>query len=168
MSLSAGRAGWNTTASLLCPLLTVVAVVGGGIMKLMQARRLLAIGVLAVSTAACSGGVSSASLGEICGVTALAGGPGSAVGVKNPALLHECPSGPHEVSHRFTLVASSGQAYTPYTYDNSDRWTASLPAGTYRAVNIVGCGTSVAEGPYVVAAGKILRGVVVWWGCDYS
>jgi hypothetical protein len=88
--------------------------------------------------------------------------------VKNPALLHECPSGPDEVSHRFTLVASSGQAYTPYTYDNSDRWTASLPAGTYRAVNIVGCGTSVAEGPYVVAAGKILRGVVVWWGCDYS
>jgi hypothetical protein len=141
------------------------AIVVGGTIELMQLRRLLAIGALTLATAACSGGAASAPpLGKICGVTASGG---FAVGVVDPALLHVCPSGPHEVTRIFTLIASSGRKYAAYTYNNSDGWTASLPAGTYRAVNVYGC-SSRAEGPFVVRAGKTTHGVVVHYGCLFS
>ena len=95
---------------------------------------------------------------------ALAGGPSGAVGVKDPALLHVCPSGPHTVTTRFSLVAGNGRRYQAYI-NNLGAWSARLPAGTYRAVGAAGCG---AESPFVVTAGKTRKGIVVWWGCDYS
>jgi hypothetical protein len=104
----------------------------------MQFRRILALGAMALATAACSRGTAvlpttSApttvtrstlpTLGEVCGVTALAGGPPGAIGVKNPALLHVCPSGAHEVAHTFSIIARNGKRYarTPTTTGEGGR-----------------------------------------------
>jgi len=62
---------------------------------------------------------------------------------------------------RFSIVASDGRRYQAYTY-NHDGWSARLPAGTYRAVGVGGCGAT-----FVVTAGKTLEGVVVWCGLAY-
>jgi hypothetical protein len=129
---------------------------------------------VALTTAACSSGTVAPpttsigiGIGEVCGVTALAGGPASAVGVKNRALLYVCPSGPQEAIRglEFSLMAINGARYKARIY--SDRgWSARVPAGTYRAVDRPGCLTP--GRPFVVRAGKTLKGVVVWFGCDYS
>ncbi len=144
-------------------------------------HRLLAIGALAVVTAACSQGTASppttstpttvttstlVTLGKVCGVTAMSGG--FAVGVQDPALLRECPSGPHQVTHIFTIMASSGKTYTADAYDNSSGWSAVLPVGTYRAVNVYGCRNHRAQAPFAIVAGKTLKGVVIRYGCDFT
>lgn len=145
--------------------------------RLMQFRRAVALGTLVLGTAACSGGVAIApttgnpvptTTGEVCGVTAIAGGPATIVGVKHRALLHVCPSGPPVAVTRydgFTLMASNGRRYEAYRY-KLGAWSARLPAGTYRAVGAFGC--SGADRPFVVAAGKTLKGVIIWFGCDWN
>jgi hypothetical protein len=140
------------------------------LMRIQRAVVAVALGMIALTTAACSSGAAvppttSMGIGEVCGVTALAGGPPSAVGVQDPALLHVCPSGHHEVPRGFNLMASNGQRYKAYTY-NFNGWFARVPAGTYSAVDRPGCRTP--GRPFVVRPGKTLKGVVVWFGCDYS
>lgn len=103
--------------------------------------------------------------GKVCGVTALAGGPPGAVGVKQPALLHLCETGRHHAENLFVLVSSTGASYEAYGYADMG-WTAALPAGTYRASGMPGC-TGYGK-PFKVVAGKTTLGVVVWYGCDYS
>jgi len=68
------------------------------------------------------------------------------------------------VTRRFSIMASNGKRYNAYSYDLSE-WSARLPAGTYRAVGAPGC--PGAERPFVVTAGETLKGVVVWFGCDW-
>lgn len=134
----------------------------------MKLRFALVLGTLALVAAACSGGVATSNLpvtGEVCGVTALAGGPPSAVGVKDHALLHVCPSGPHKVTSEFRIMAKSGRRYEVYSY-NHGGWEARVPTGTYRAVGAAGCPS--VESPFVVTAGKVRVGVVVWIGCLWS
>jgi hypothetical protein len=153
-------------------------------MVVMQFRRALALGTMALALFACSArtavlpttSTSSTvttstvttstvlTIGEVCGVTALGGGPETAVGVKDRALLHRCPFGPHKVTTSFSILASNGRRYRPYLYSH-DGWTARLPAGTYRAVGAAGC--PGAQGRFVITAGRTLIGVVVWFGCDY-
>jgi hypothetical protein len=135
------------------------------VMRIQRAVVAIALGVMALTTAACSSGTTTLPVGKVCGVTALAGGPPSAVGVQDPALLRVCPSGRHEVARGFSLMASNGKKYKAYTY-NFNAWFARVPAGTYRAVDRPGCRTP--GRPFVVRAGKTLKGVVVWLGCDYS
>jgi hypothetical protein len=60
-------------------------------------------------------------------------------------------------------MASNGKRYKAHIY-SLGAWSARLPAGTYRAIGGGGCW---AERPFVVTAGKTLKGVVVWWGCAY-
>jgi len=99
--------------------------------------------------------------GLVCGATWLVGGlspsrPG-------PALLRSCPSGARETSG-FKLMASDGTVYPAYIYGDR-RWSAELPAGTYRAVDAPGCPGR--QQPFTVAAGETTLGVVVKWGCLY-
>jgi hypothetical protein len=103
--------------------------------------------------------------GKVCGVTALAGGPSIAVGVKDPALLHMCPSGQSSPEQNFVLISSSGEIFRVHSY-GSEGWSATLPAGTYRPTERPWC--SVPGPPFVVAPGKTLLGVIVWWGCLYT
>ncbi len=107
---------------------------------------------------------SLSTIGEVCGVTALAGGPAPAVGVKHPELLKVCASGPFKLTDSFSIKASNGNRYEAYV-DNLGGWSARLPTGTYQVVGIGGCG---AERPFVVTAGKTLKGVIAWYGCLYS
>lgn len=111
-----------------------------------------------------SSGPGQQAFGKVCGVTALSGGPHFDVGVKDPALLHRCSSGPHQVSRLFSLMSNNGRLYEAYSYNNTG-WSATLPAGTYRAVRRPGCPSP--GPPMVVAPRKTLVGVVVWWGCLY-
>jgi hypothetical protein len=148
-------------------------------MLVMRIQRLVAaaaLGTVALTMAACSSGTAvppttsigigiGIGIGEVCGVTALAGGPPSAVGVQNRALLRVCPSGHDETTSKFSLMASNGKEYIVRTYDYQ-QWSANLPAGTYRAIDRPGCG--MPGRPFVVRAGKTVKGVVVWFGCDYS
>ena len=74
--------------------------------------------------------------GEVCGVTAQAGGPHFIVGVKDRALLRYCPAGTPEVTHTFSLVSRTGKTYSAYAFPSGGRdlnqgWAAVLPAGTY-------------------------------------
>jgi hypothetical protein len=104
------------------------------------------------------------SSGLVCGVTALGGGPPSAVGVKYRVLLHRCPSGSPVRGVNFILIAENGKRYHPTTYKD-DGWMARLPVGSYRAFDAPGC-----SGPgrnFLVSPGKTTLGVVVWWGCNY-
>ena len=71
----------------------------------------------------------------------------------------------HETASKFSLIASNGRGYIVRTYDYR-LWSANVPAGTYRAVGAPGCPTP--ERPFVVKAGKTVKGVVVWFGCEYS
>lgn len=103
-------------------------------------------------------------VGKVCGVTALAGGPKAATGVKDTALLRVCPSGPARQAN-FSLAVSTGKLFEVSGYQDGG-WYASLPAGTYRAVGRPGCRQP--GPPFVVTAGKTLLGVVVWWGCLYK
>ena len=108
------------------------------VMRLQRVLVAIAYGVMALTTGACSSGTAVApttsigiGIGEVCGVTALAGGAASAVGVKNRALLHVCTSGPQEAIRglEFSIMASNGTRYKARIY--SDRgWTAGAPAGT--------------------------------------
>lgn len=133
-------------------------------MRMERAVVAVALGVMTLTTAACSSGTANPPVGKVCGVTALAGGPPSAVGVKDRALLHVCPSRQHQTSSKFSVVASNGKRYVVRTYD-SRQWSANLPGGTYRAVGAPGC--PGLERRFVVTAGKTIKGVVVWFGCDY-
>jgi hypothetical protein len=101
---------------------------------------------------------------RVCGVTALGGGPPTGVGVRNPGLLHECPSGPTSREPRFVLVSSTGKSYPVTTYDDTG-WSAIVPSGTYRATGMPGCRS--AGPPFAVRTGTTLLGIIVWWGCDY-
>jgi hypothetical protein len=136
------------------------------VMRIQRAVVAAALGMLALTTAACSSGTAVSALGRVCGVTALAGGPRSAVGVKNRALLHVCPSGPQVAirEFQFSIMASDGERYKARIYTD-DGWSASVPAGTYRVVGAVG--GCPPERPFVVTAGKIRKGVVAWLGCDF-
>jgi hypothetical protein len=145
-----------------------------GNMRVMQSRRAVALVALALASAACSTGVAVApttsgitvttstvpTMGEVCGVTAMAGGPAGGVGVKDPALLHVCPTGPFQVTDHFSILGSNGKRYKAYS--DRDGWLARLPAGTYRVDGANGCG---AEPPFVVPAGKTHKGVVAWFSC---
>jgi hypothetical protein len=110
-------------------------------------------------------GAGQLAYGKVCGVTALAGGAPLAVGVKDPALLRECPSGQPSTERNFVLMSSSGRIFTAHSFGDAG-WSATLPAGTYRPTERPGC--SVPGPPFVVAPGKTLLGVIVWWGCLYS
>jgi hypothetical protein len=113
----------------------------------------------------------TARYGKGCGVTALAGGPGGAVGVKRPALLHECPSGPLMAIPvlrvrglpAVRLVSNSGAMYPIERFDDTG-WSAILPVGIYRAVDAPGC---TAEKPFDVTAGRTTLGIIILWGCGY-
>jgi hypothetical protein len=110
----------------------------------------------------------SAPTGDVCGVVALAGGASSAVGVKNPALLHVCPSGERAVRSlvgtSFRLMSSTGETYAAQFYVDTG-WSAQVPAGRYRAVDRSGCRV---PGPtFTVSPRRTLLGVVVWVGCGF-
>jgi hypothetical protein len=107
--------------------------------------------------------VPGAGYGKVCGATWLVGGPGQAP--PGPALLKSCPSGAHDVTLGFKLMASDGHLYPAYGYSDSRAWSAELPAGTYRAVDAPGCRSS--QEPFTVTAGSTTLGVVVRVGCDY-
>jgi hypothetical protein len=66
---------------------------------------------------------SLSTIGEVCGVTALAGGPAPAVGVKHPELLKVCASGPFKLTDSFSIKASNGNRYEAYV-DNLGGWSA--------------------------------------------
>jgi hypothetical protein len=139
-------------------------------MRRQRVNTVLLLGVLVVPIAACgtsrAGPLSNAvATMEVCGVTALAGGPPTAVGVKNPSLLHTCPSGGVSNAPQFTLVSSTGASYPVDTYTDTG-WTAKLPPGTYRPTGMPGC--SSPGQTFVVKTGQRVTGVVVWWGCSYS
>ena len=137
-------------------------------MVIMRIQRLVvaaALGMMAFTAAGCSSGGGALAVERVCGVTALVGGAAPATGVKDPALLHSCPSGLHEVPRGFSLMAANGRRYKAYTY-NFKGWFARVPAGTYRAVGVPGCRTP--GRPFVVTAGKTLKGVIVLFGCDYK
>jgi hypothetical protein len=91
-------------------------------------------------------------------VTALAGGPPSAVGVQNRALV-VCPS----VPRGFSIMASMAGVIrrTPVTS------ACGLP-GCPPAPIAPSTGLGAARRQFVVRAGKTLKGVVVWFGYDYS
>ena len=126
---------------------------------------LAALGVVAVSSVAgCgSGSPSAVGYGTVCGITVLAGGPGLGR-ADNSSLLHHCPSDASYMTDQFKLRASNGQLYKAHGYSGSSGWSARLPSGTYRVVDISGC-----YGPgatFVVHAGRTLLGVEVDFGCD--
>jgi hypothetical protein len=104
---------------------------------------------------------------EVCGVTALAGGSLAGTGVKDPVLLHRCPSGQRSNCPTFSLESSRGKSYVASTFKNGG-WTASLPAGTYRFTDVTGCPAGPSGTPLVVTGVEPLFGVVVWWGCDFD
>jgi hypothetical protein len=134
------------------------------VMRIQRAVVAVALGVMALTTAACSSGTAVPAVGKVCGVTAAGGGP-SGDRVENLALLQLCPSGPREAIRglRFSLMASSGKRYKARIF--SDRgWSARVPAGTYRVVGAPGC--PEAGRPFVVRTGRTLKGVVVWIDCD--
>jgi hypothetical protein len=109
-------------------------------------------------------GAGQLAYGRVCGVTALAGGPSIAVGVKDPVLLHECPSGQPSREQNFVLMSSSGEIFMAQRY--GEGWSATLPAGTYRPTERPGCPQP--GPPLVVTPGKTVLGVIVWWGCLYT
>jgi hypothetical protein len=133
------------------------------VMRIPRAAVAAALGMMALTSAACSSGTAVPPVGKVCGVTRLGGGPGQRA---DPALLHVCPSGP-EVARRvrFSLMATNGKRYTVSTY-RRDQWSATVPAGNYRAVGAPGCPR--AEPQFMVSTGKTLKGVIVWTGCDYK
>jgi hypothetical protein len=108
--------------------------------------------------------VAAHELGRVCGVTTLAGGPPSAVGVKDPAFLHRCPTSPRQLS-QFRLMASNGKVFDAYS--SVGGWSARVPSGTYRVIDRPYCGDRPGP-PFVVTASKTLLGVVVWVGCTIS
>jgi hypothetical protein len=116
-------------------------------------------------------GTGTATYGEACGVTALAGGPPGAVGVKAPSLLHECLTGPalREAVPSYLagirLVSAAGISYELDHWSDTG-WTAVLPAGTYRAADVPGC--TGYKKPFTVVPGKTTFGIVIYWGCEYS
>lgn len=124
-------------------------------------RRVVALGALALATTACSGGTAAVHTptGQVCGVQAMSGGP--APGVQDPALVHICGPRPFRPAYWFSIVASNGKRYKAYV-DKLGGWSERLPAGTYRVDGKGGCGL---EHPFVVTAGKILKGVIAWFGC---
>jgi hypothetical protein len=63
------------------------------------------------------------------------------------------------------LMASDGITYPAYSYGDR-RWSAKVPAGTYRAVDAPGCPRN--QKRFTVTAGKMTLGVIVMWGCLYS
>jgi hypothetical protein len=101
------------------------------------------------------------SFGTVCGATWLIGGPYQPK--PQPNLLRSCPSGSYQLSRTFKLKASNGTLYSVRIYRDR-RWSADVPAGTYRAL-APGC--PLPGSPFVVTAGKTLRGVVIRYGCDY-
>jgi len=108
-------------------------------------------------------GVGTPPYGVVCGATWRVGGPYQAK--PSPALLRSCPSGPRETSQLVKLLASDGTVYSAYSYSDG-RWSAELPAGTYRAVDAPGCPFS--QTSFTVVAGRVTLGVIVRWGCMYS
>ena len=104
-------------------------------------------------------------LGEVCGVTALEGGALFATGVKDPALLRVCPSGPRAVSTQFSLMASDGKNRVLPPMGTTSGRLNFLP-GKYRAVGAAGCPNP--ETSFVVKPRKTLKGVVVLSECDYE
>lgn len=100
--------------------------------------------------------------GKVCGATWRVGGPYQPR--PSPASLRSCPSGPHQTSRLVKLMASDGQVYPAFSYGGL-RWSAKLPAGTYRAVDAPGCPFS--QQPFTVTPGKTTLGVIVQWGCIY-
>ena len=65
---------------------------------------------------------------------------------------------------QFSIMAGNGARYKARIYTDHG-WSARVPAGTYRAIGAAGCRGP--ERPFDVAADKTLKGVVVWFGCDY-
>ena len=51
-------------------------------------------------------------------------------------------------------------------HGSAREWSATVPAGNYRAVGAPGCPR--AEPQFMVSTGKTLKGVIVWTGCDYK
>jgi hypothetical protein len=102
--------------------------------------------------------------GRACGVTFLGGGPSH--GGPPPAFLRTCPSGSHSPLRPWKLVAADGAVYTAYSY-GQDRWSAELPAGTYRVIDAPACPAASLK-PFTVKAGETTFGVILYWGCLYS
>jgi hypothetical protein len=63
-------------------------------------------------------------------------------------------------------MARNGQLYQVDGNGKDAGWSATLPAGTYKAVQRVGCPGET--GPtFVVRSEQTLLGIVVQVGCDY-